>query len=68
VAHVGARAHDGWLHLAIRDDGIGGAAPRLGSGLIGLTDRIEALGGTFSITSPAGQGTALLVDLPVKER
>ena len=45
------------------------AAPRgQGSGLIGLTDRVEALGGTISVTSPTGQGTAILVDLPLRER
>jgi signal transduction histidine kinase len=56
--------HDGALTLAIRDDGIGGADPGGGSGLIGLQDRVEALGGTISVTSPPGQGTLLRVVLP----
>ena len=62
------QAQDGGLHLSVRDDGVGGAAPGRGSGLIGLTDRVEALGGTISIASPSGQGTTLLVDLPFKGR
>jgi signal transduction histidine kinase len=66
VAHVEARAQDGGLHISVRDDGVGGADPRQGSGLIGLTDRVEAMGGRISLSSPAGEGTALLIDLPVK--
>jgi signal transduction histidine kinase len=53
------------VRLAIRDDGIGGADPAVGSGLTGLRDRVEALGGTFSVTSPAGHGTTLLIEIPV---
>ena len=53
------------VRLAIRDDGIGGADPAQGSGLTGLRDRIEALGGTLEVTSPAGSGTTLLVEIPV---
>jgi signal transduction histidine kinase len=68
VAHVDARAQDGDLHISVRDDGIGGADTRRGSGLIGLTDRVEALGGMISLSSPVGKGTALLVDLPIKGR
>jgi PAS domain S-box-containing protein len=56
---------DAVLQLAIRDNGIGGADPRLGSGLVGLSDRIEALGGTFTVTSPTGRGTTLLIEIPV---
>jgi PAS domain S-box-containing protein len=55
---------DGILTLALRDDGIGGADPGGGSGLIGLQDRVEALGGTLSVASPPGQGTLLRVVLP----
>jgi signal transduction histidine kinase len=65
VAHVDARVQDGALHISVRDDGIGGADPRRGSGLIGLTDRVEALGGLSTVSSPTGEGTALLVDLPI---
>jgi len=53
------------VRLAIRDDGIGGADPAQGSGLTGLRDRIEALGGTLEVTSPAGSGTTLLIEIPV---
>jgi signal transduction histidine kinase len=68
TAYVDVQARDGLLHLSVRDDGVGGAAPGRGSGLIGLTDRVEALGGTISISSPSGQGTTLLVYLPFKGR
>jgi signal transduction histidine kinase len=65
VAHVDVQTRDGSLHLSVRDDGVGGAAPGRGSGLVGLTDRVEALGGTIAVHSPAGQGTTLEVDLPI---
>lgn len=52
------------LEISIRDDGVGGADPARGSGLIGLTDRVDALGGTIEVTSPAGAGTTLRVALP----
>jgi signal transduction histidine kinase len=54
------------LRLSIRDDGIGGADSHNGSGLIGLTDRVEALGGHMQISSPAGRGTTLLADIPLE--
>ncbi len=53
------------LCMAIRDDGVGGANPRKGSGLVGLTDRVEALGGTLSVSSPVGRGTSLDVSIPI---
>jgi signal transduction histidine kinase len=53
------------VRLAIRDDGIGGADPAQGSGLTGLRDRIEAVGGTLDVTSPAGAGTTLLIEIPL---
>jgi signal transduction histidine kinase len=53
------------LRLSIRDDGIGGADATKGSGLIGLTDRVEALGGTMAISSQIGRGTSLLVKIPL---
>jgi signal transduction histidine kinase len=68
VAAVDVHVRDGRLRLSIRDDGVGGAAPGRGSGLVGLTDRIQALGGTIAVTSPDGQGTELLVDLPADGR
>jgi signal transduction histidine kinase len=60
--------HDAVVRLAIRDDGIGGADPGQGSGLLGLTDRIEALGGTLEVTSPAGKGTTLLIEIPLDDQ
>jgi signal transduction histidine kinase len=54
------------LWLAIRDDGVGGADPQKGSGLIGLRDRIEAVGGTLDVISPPQGGTALLIEVPVE--
>ncbi|MCU1659062.1 MAG: hypothetical protein JWO57_3718, partial [Pseudonocardiales bacterium] len=59
--------HTAILHLAIRDDGIGGADLSQGSGLVGLSDRIKALGGTLRVTSPVGIGTTLLIELPLKD-
>ena len=67
VAQVEARARDGLLHLSVRDDGVGGAEPGAGSGLGGLADRVEALGGTIQVHSPAGQGTRLQIDLPIQD-
>jgi signal transduction histidine kinase len=58
-----ARREDG-LQLTIADDGKGGADPANGSGLTGLADRVEAIGGTLRIDSPDGQGTTLSVRLP----
>ena len=45
---------------------MGAADPSRGSGLVGLIDRIEALGGTLEVTSPTGGGTTLLIQLPVE--
>ena len=53
------------LRVSIRDDGVGGADPTRGSGLTGLCDRVEALGGTILVESPLGAGTAVLVSLPL---
>jgi signal transduction histidine kinase len=53
------------LRLSIRDDGVGGADPSRGSGLIGLKDRVEALGGTIEVESAHGRGTRLRVAIPV---
>jgi PAS domain S-box-containing protein len=52
--------------LSIRDDGVGGADSGHGSGLVGLHDRVEALGGTIRIESPPGAGTLLDVTLPLQ--
>ena len=56
---------DTQLRVEITDDGTGGADPANGSGLRGLADRIEALGGHLTITSPPGHGTRLTADLPL---
>jgi signal transduction histidine kinase len=58
---VTADVSDGCLRLVVRDDGIGGADPANGTGLTGLTDRVEALGGTITMHSPPGEGTTLQV-------
>jgi signal transduction histidine kinase len=57
---------DGGLLLSIRDDGVGGADSGRGSGLVGLHDRVEALGGTIRIESPPGAGTLLVAALPLE--
>ena len=59
-------ATSGVLRLDVRDDGVGGADPARGSGLIGLRDRVEAIGGTFRVISRRGEGTHLLIELPVR--
>jgi signal transduction histidine kinase len=55
---------DGRLHVEVQDNGIGGAAVEGGTGLSGLSDRIDALGGELRIDSPSGNGTLLVVELP----
>jgi signal transduction histidine kinase len=65
VAEVDAETSGGTLRVRVRDDGAGGADPARGSGLVGLKDRIEALGGTFSVHSPVGGGTTVSCELPV---
>jgi signal transduction histidine kinase len=62
---VRARTTDDNLHLSIRDNGIGGADHGRGSGLTGLTDRVEALGGHIQILSRTGKGTALHATIPL---
>jgi PAS domain S-box-containing protein len=63
-AEVTARRRDGWLELTVSDDGRGGADASSGSGLTGLVDRVEAIGGTIQIVSPQGAGTTVRVKLP----
>jgi signal transduction histidine kinase len=65
VVEVDVEASGATLRLRVRDDGIGGADPVRGSGLLGLKDRIEALGGTLSVHSPVGHGTTVSCELPV---
>jgi signal transduction histidine kinase len=64
-AEVDLERDDGGLRVRVRDDGVGGADPARGSGLIGLSDRVQALGGTVAVESPPGTGTFLEVTLPV---
>ena len=66
VVHVELDTPATIVRLAVRDDGIGGADPARGAGLVGLSDRIEAAGGTLHVTSPPGVGTTLLIEIPVK--
>lgn len=61
VLHAAVEHTNGTLHMSIRDNGVGGADPAKGTGLIGLRDRVEAVGGTITIESPAGAGTAVLL-------
>jgi signal transduction histidine kinase len=65
AVHVELRVDNAVVEVSIRDDGVGGADPDRGSGLIGLRDRVEALGGTMDTTSPPGQGTCLLAQIPL---
>jgi signal transduction histidine kinase len=68
ASRVNARveAEGATLRLSIRDDGIGGADSGRGSGLIGLIDRVEALGGQMEIASHTGDGTSLLATIPLE--
>jgi signal transduction histidine kinase len=64
IVEIRLTADETAVRLSIRDDGVGGAQLGDGYGLVGLKDRVEALGGGLQITSPAGDGTSLLVDVP----
>jgi PAS domain S-box-containing protein len=64
---VELEARDAVVELTIRDDGVGGADSRKGSGLLGIRDRVDALGGTIDIVSPPGGGTGLSIKIPVIE-
>jgi signal transduction histidine kinase len=66
VVRVAVEERDDSLHVSIRDDGVGGVDPARGSGLIGLGDRAEALGGSIEVSSPPGEGTLILVQLPMR--
>src|SRR6266849_8442574 len=66
VVRGAVEERDDSLHLSIRDDGVGGADPARGSGLTGLRDRVEALGGSLEVSSPPGEGTLILVQLPLR--
>ena len=66
-ASVHVAHHDARLEVAVSDDGVGGADPNLGSGLRGLADRVEALGGRLSVESPRGAGTRLVAEIPTRD-
>jgi PAS domain S-box-containing protein len=64
---ISLRVEDQLLHLSIRDDGAGGADASRGTGLTGLTDRLEALGGRIEIESKLGGGTRIESEIPVAD-
>jgi signal transduction histidine kinase len=66
VVKIDVVEQDAILKLAIRDDGVGGADPSQGTGLVGLADRVEALGGRLEIVSPPRSGTSLSIEIPVE--
>jgi signal transduction histidine kinase len=68
VADVAVAAEGGVLWVEVRDDGCGGADPAQGSGLLGLRDRVEAIGGTMRLSSPQGAGTSVCVELPLADQ
>ncbi|GGM68136.1 DUF4118 domain-containing protein [Dactylosporangium sucinum] len=67
VACVTVATDERNVRLSVHDDGVGGADPSGGTGLGGLRDRVEALGGRFSVVSPPAQGTTLTAEIPVAE-
>ena len=64
-ASVDVAQSDGHLRVVVADDGVGGAESTGGSGLVGLKDRVEALGGRLEVRSPAGAGTQVVARIPV---
>jgi signal transduction histidine kinase len=64
LLEISLGARDGRVLLAVRDDGVGGADAARGSGLVGLIDRVEALGGVIHIRSQPGDGTRIAAELP----
>jgi signal transduction histidine kinase len=65
VVRVAVQRRDGVLDVSVHDDGVGGADPTRGSGLLGLKDRAEAVGGKLSFESAPGGGTWVHVELPL---
>jgi PAS domain S-box-containing protein len=68
VVRIRLESRDGTLRVAVHDDGLGGADPSKGSGIVGLIDRAEALGGSVTVASPAGAGTSIVVELPARQQ
>jgi signal transduction histidine kinase len=66
-ARVDLARDDGLLVVEVGDDGVGGADPNSGSGLRGLTDRVEALGGRLRVSSELGLGTTVRAELPLHQ-
>jgi signal transduction histidine kinase len=64
VLHVVATLDDDALSIHVDDDGVGGADPTRGSGMVGLKDRVEVLGGRFTVQSPHGGGTTVSCRIP----
>jgi signal transduction histidine kinase len=64
-ATVMVEANEGTLRVEVADDGIGGADPSRGSGLRGLGDRLEAIGGRLKVESKSGRGTRLFAEIPL---
>jgi signal transduction histidine kinase len=65
LVHVDVHASESIIELAVRDDGVGGADPARGSGLVGLKDRVEALGGTITVAGALGEGTSVVATIPI---
>jgi signal transduction histidine kinase len=63
-AQVAIGRRNGVLSVSVTDDGIGGADPEHGSGLLGLADRVAAVGGTLRVESPPGEGTTVVAEIP----
>ncbi len=68
LIEVSLALRNGSLLLSIRDNGVGGGDPARGSGLVGLTDRVEALGGSIHFQSRPGAGTQITAELPLEPR
>ncbi|MDN3352755.1 CHASE3 domain-containing protein [Actinomadura sp. DC4] len=68
VVRIRLDLEDDGIRLLVEDDGVGGAAIGGGSGLIGLKDRVEALGGVIEVESPSGKGTSIHVRIPLWDR
>ena len=68
AVRVGVTAGRDTVVVEVSDDGVGGADPSGGSGLRGLSDRVEALGGSLAVSSPPGAGTSLRAEIPVITR
>jgi PAS domain S-box-containing protein len=66
TVRVQVAASDASVVVEVSDDGVGGANPATGSGLRGLADRVEALGGSLEVVSPAGAGTSLRAEIPAE--